>query len=188
MSVRRALLLLLLLPLALSGCEAEPKWDILPDGSCDPAQLLVKMVPRVDDDPEVVAIDILLKNVSHTACALTGIPTITITDAIKSQPIGEAAVPMGDPPQTVTLEPQDYVFIYLQTRKSLADTPTCIGQLANAIHLLLPGRTDAQAIVTSAPVAKYCDEPARGTFLVSAITAKALVIPGIGDFVPKPDY
>jgi hypothetical protein len=192
-SVRRALVPLVLITAlgiagVLAGCEAEPKWDILPDGSCDPAQLLSKVVPRVDDDPELVAVDILLKNVSHTACALTGVPTVTITDAYQTRPIGGPAVATGDAPETVTLEPQTYVFIYLQTLKSLVDTSSCQGVLTNGIHLLLPGRTDAQAIVISAPVAKYCDEPARGTFLVSAITAEALVVPGIGDFAPKTGY
>jgi len=184
-SVRRALLpLLVTIALALTGCTPEPAWDIAADGSCDPAQLQVKVVPRVDDDPQLVAVDILLKNVSGTPCQLTGIPAVTITDAIDSKPIGDAAAALPGEPQRVDLAPQTVAYIYLHTLKSLADTATCVGVLANSTRILLPGRTDAQAIVTSAPVAKYCDEPARGTFLVSPITAKPLVVDGVQDFVP----
>lgn len=185
MSVRRALPpVLLLAVLALSGCAPEPSWDIPADGSCDPAQLQVKVVPRIDDDPALVAVDILLKNVSGTSCQVTGVPTITITDAIHTQPIGGPAVALDGAAERVTIAPGTVGYLYLQTLKSLADTPTCVGVLANGIHILLPGRTDAQAIVTSAPVAKYCDEPSRGTFLVSPVTAAPLVVPGVQDFVP----
>ena len=183
MTVRGLLVLPLVAALALAGCEAEPKWDILPDGSCDPAQLQVRLVPRVDDDPELVVIDVLIKNISRTECTLGGVPTVTITDAYESKPIGAPAVAMPGDIETVDVAPDTYVFMLLQTRKSLADTPTCIGVLANSTRILLPGRTDAEAIVTSAPVAKYCDEPSRGTFLVSPITARALEVPGVEDFV-----
>jgi len=186
--------------LVLAGCTAEPKWDIPADGSCDPAQLQVTVVPRIDHDPARVAVDILLKNISETSCQITGTATVTITDAIHTQPIGEPAAPLpgeaaatapGNParalpeaPARVTIPPRSVGYIYLQTIKSLANTPTCIGVLANGIHIVLPGHTNTQAIITSAPVAKYCDEPSRGTFLVSPVTAAPLVIPGVENFVP----
>lgn len=184
---RLLLPLLVLACLGLTGCaEPEPTWDIAADGSCDPAQLQVAVVPRVDPDPALVVVDVVITNVSGTTCRLSGAPTVTITDAYRTQPIGGPAATMpGDTP-TVQLPPRGVAYLLVQTLQSMADTPTCVGVIANGMHILLPGRTDAQAIVTSSPVAKYCAEPSRGTLLASPITAAPLVVAGVADYLPKP--
>ncbi|MCU1577917.1 MAG: hypothetical protein JWP19_121 [Rhodoglobus sp.] len=183
---RPLLPLVLIATLAISGCTAEPHWKIGADGSCDPAQLQVKVVARVDADPALVAVDVLLTNVSGTACQLFGVPTVVITDAYETAPIGGQAIALDGTPASVPLAPKAAAYFLVETLQALQDTPTCVGVTTNGMHIVLPGRADATAIVTSSPVAKYCDEPSRRTLLVSAFTAEPLVVPGIENFVPAP--
>jgi len=155
------------------------------DGSCDPAQLQITVRARTDNDPQLVAVDLLLTNKGTIACILSGTPAVSITGAVSGASIGMATAYSTDPGRPVTLEPKHDAYIFLETLLSRLDTPTCLGELAQGIRVVLPGATEAQAFVTSSPVAKYCDEPARRTFVVSAISEKPLEVAGIDPFVPR---
>jgi hypothetical protein len=177
---------ILVAALSLTGCTPEPDWNIGPDGSCDPGQLYNKVIARTDSDPALVVVDVLLINTSGTPCTLSGAPSVTITDAVNTQPIGAPAITTSEPQEVVAMPPGGKAYVLVQTLQSMLDTSTCVGVIANGMHIVLPQRPDATAIVTSSPVAKYCDEPSRQTLRVSPITAEPLVVPGVDDFVPRP--
>jgi hypothetical protein len=155
------------------------------DGRCDPAQLQITVRARTDKDPQLVAVDLLLTNKGTLACIVSGTPAVSITGAVSGASIGVATAYSTDPGRPVTIQPKDSAYIFLETLQSMADTPTCMGELAQGIRVVLPGATEAQAYVTSSPVAKYCDEPSRRTFVVSAISEKPLEVAGIDPFVPR---
>ena len=174
----KRIVLVALTVLALSGCAPAST-----DAVCDPGQLGIEVQPREDADPALVVVDVLLKNTSGSGCHLEGVPAVAITGAVSGTAIGGPAQVMDGTPEVVALPPGAAAFILVQTVKSIEDTPSCIGEIANSLRVVLPGGEDADAIVSSSPVAKYCDEPARGTLRVSPITAEPLVVDGVADFV-----
>lgn len=170
-----------LLLLALTGCVGpETGFDIAADGTCDPEQLQITVTARDDADPELVVVDVVLRN-RGDECVLDGYPRITLLSLDQSVAIGGEAAHWGAPPEKVTIPWKSSAYVIVQARKSLADTATCIGELASGMSVVLPGRDEP--IVSSSPVAKYCDEPSRGTLLVSAVAAEALVVDSWSDYV-----
>lgn len=166
--------------ITLSGCAGpETGFDIAADGTCDPDQLRIDVAPREDADPELVAVDVVLTN-RGDECRLEGYPVVSVLSLDPSVPIGTPGAVWGAEPSPVVIPWKSAAYVLVQTRKSLADTATCVGQLSSGMSVLLPGRDEP--LVTSSPAAKYCDEPARGTLLVSAVTAEPLVVDGFSDF------
>ena len=151
--------------------------------TCDPETLMIDVVAREDADPQLVVVDVLLTNQGGATCTLEGTPTVSITSAVTDEIIGTATA-TDDAGEPVILQPKSVAFILVQTRKSIEDTATCVGELTNSMRVALPGLEDAAALVTSSPVAKYCDEPSRGTFTVGPLTADPVHVDGVDDFVP----
>ena len=169
----------------MTGC-ADPGAtdDLNADGSCDPTQLRVTVQERTDPDPELVAIDYIVANNSNTACTLTGTPTVTIMSATTGEALGTAQPLNDDPPEVVQVDAHGTAYLFLWTLKSMSDTLTCVGDYADSTRIVVAGGIDDSAIVSGSPVAKYCDEPARRTLLVSSFTSEPLEVPGVGEFVP----
>jgi hypothetical protein len=184
--VRRVLLpLLAIATIAFTGC-ADPgaASHVNADGSCDPTQLRVTVQERTDPDPELVAIDYILANNSNASCTLTGIPAVTIMRATTGEALGTAQPLNDDPPEVVRVDPHGTAYLFLWTLKAMDDTATCVGDYANSTRIVVTGSTDDSAIVSGSPVAKYCDEPARKTLLVSPFTSEPIEVPGVDEFVP----
>jgi hypothetical protein len=177
--------LAVLLALQLTAClPPEPDWNMDADGTCAPEQLRIVVQPREDADPELVAVDVLLVNRSRTECSLEGVPVIGIVSAETEQQIGVSTASEDGPAELVVLQPKATAYILVRALKALEDTATCTGERASAMTIEVPGHDDRLALTTSAPVATYCDEPARQTLRTSAVTAEPLVVEGLSDFEP----